>query len=558
MGSIHNNSKKLVMTLLVRDEADIIRHNIEFHLNHGVDYIIATDNGSIDGTIEILEEYKQKGNLHLILEPQQNYAQAHWVNRMAEIAHKKFNAEYMIHCDADEFWFPRSGNLKNEISTTANNVLSVPFVNVLLADRSKQESFPGDAIYAVVKPFTTSDLEIDSLRENLYLFKYPQKVIFRTTDGLFEVLAGNHDVVDNGFMKKGLSRDITIYHFPIRSYQHFTQKVIYGGSSCDRNQKLSQRICFHWRRWYESYKKGTLDQEYDLLILREDRAAQLIMEGIVSKFSFSDLTSANETWAYHSPVFEYETFFNDITYAWAGHKCFAYDLVRNIKPQRIVELGTYKGTSFFSFCQAVKDGFLDTELYAIDTWQGDKHSGFYESDILDGVRKIVNSCYSGLNCKLIQKTFDDAVSQFEDNSIDILHIDGLHTYDAVKHDYDTWSKKVKSDGIILLHDTAVYERDFGVFRLLSELRKEYEVVDFLQSYGLGILLKRANHLLRRDQIDFMRVHYLREYEKRMISAVDELDVKTKQLETEIENMKNTRTWKMRCNILKLLSRAKRQ
>ena len=106
---------KLIMTLLVRDEEDIIEKNIRFHLNHGVDFIIATDNGSVDGTRNILKEYENRGILHLIDEKNQDHSQAEWVNSMGKLAYEKYNAEIIFHCDADEFWFPKSGNLKNEI-----------------------------------------------------------------------------------------------------------------------------------------------------------------------------------------------------------------------------------------------------------------------------------------------------------------------------------------------------------------------------------------------------------------------------------------------------------
>ena len=87
---------KLIMTLLVRDEEDIIEKNIRFHLNHGVDFIIATDNGSVDGTRGILKKYENKGLLHLIDEKNQDYSQAEWVNRMGKLAYEKYHADTLL------------------------------------------------------------------------------------------------------------------------------------------------------------------------------------------------------------------------------------------------------------------------------------------------------------------------------------------------------------------------------------------------------------------------------------------------------------------------------
>src|SRR4030042_2286311 len=165
-------------------------------------------------------------------------------------------------------------------------------------------------------------------------------------------------------------------------------------------------------------------------------------------------------WKYYYPKFEYEEKFQDLKWSWAGHKYFAYDLVCNTKPMRIVELGTHMGTSFFSFCQAAKDGKLKTELNAVDTWKGDEHAGFYNESVFEKVKEIKKSFYGDLNINLIRKTFDAALADFEDKSIDILHIDGLHTYEAVKHDFDSWFGKVKKNGIIILHDVTEKTGDF--------------------------------------------------------------------------------------------------
>ncbi len=194
-------------------------------------------------------------------------------------------------------------------------------------------------------------------------------------------------------------------------------------------------------------------------------------------------------WQYFEPRFEYEKKILNLDWPWSGHKNFAYDLIRNIKPERVVELGTHRGNSFFSMCQAVKDGNLKTELYAVDTWKGDKHAGFYGEWVFRGINLIKNTYYSELNINFVRKTFDTALDEFSDNSIDILHIDGLHTYDAVKHDFEAWFKKVRSDGIILLHDTSEKSADFGVFKLWEEIKKKFSTTEFIHSHGLGVLYK---------------------------------------------------------------------
>lgn len=198
----------------------------------------------------------------------------------------------------------------------------------------------------------------------------------------------------------------------------------------------------------------------------------------------------DKLWNYYEPQFEYEKIFPDFGWPWFGHKYFAYDFIRNLKPQIIVELGTHRGTSFFSMCQAVKDGKLKTKLYAVDTWKGDEHAGFYDETIFNEVNKIKKTYYSKQNIILLRSLFDDAVAKFKNNSIDILHIDGLHTYEAVKHDFNNWFNKVKTNGTIIFHDTNEKKGDFGVYKLWDKLKKKYKTLEFFHSHGLGILFKK--------------------------------------------------------------------
>lgn len=100
-------------------------------------------------------------------------------------------------------------------------------------------------------------------------------------------------------------------------------------------------------------------------------------------------------WKIYCPKFQYEKILDDWNTPWAGHKSFAYDLIRNLKPNRIVELGTYRGTSLFSMAQALKDESMKSKIAAIDTWEGDEHSGFYDNDIYEGVLCCILAPSSG-------------------------------------------------------------------------------------------------------------------------------------------------------------------
>ena len=106
----------LVMTLLARDEIDVVDSWLAFHLNAGVDLVIATDNRSQDGTTEVLEEYARSGQVRLIREPGEDLRQDEWVTRMARLAATEYGADWVINSDADEFWWPRGASLSEVLA----------------------------------------------------------------------------------------------------------------------------------------------------------------------------------------------------------------------------------------------------------------------------------------------------------------------------------------------------------------------------------------------------------------------------------------------------------
>ena len=172
--------------------------------------------------------------------------------------------------------------------------------------------------------------------------------------------------------------------------------------------------------------------------------------------------------------------------AWVEHIPFAFWLMNALRPSTFVELGTHSGNSYFAFCQAAKELGLGTQCYAVDTWQGDDHAGKYGEEIFTTVTRHHDRHYKSFS-RLVRSTFDQALAGFADNSIDLLHIDGLHTYEGVRHDFESWLPKLTSNAIVLFHDTNVRDRGFGVFKLWEELAARYPSLEFLHSNGLGVI-----------------------------------------------------------------------
>jgi len=248
---------RLIMTLLVKNEEDMLEDNLIFHKAMGVDGFIVTDNNSSDRTPEIIRKYKEIGwILNAIDEPGENYEQKKWVDRMIWIAKRRFQADWVINADADEFWYVPSGDLKTELVASKANVLTCE-MRCVYPEEGKPFWQWGQVVKVVPDP--------DRYGLSLYsLFtRQNQKVMHRTT-GYLQISMGNHKVAM--FLKKTRMSNIRIYHYNIRGKQPFLEKMINGGKQLERStRKHGGR---HWRYFYQLYKEGLLEAEYDKVIGR--------------------------------------------------------------------------------------------------------------------------------------------------------------------------------------------------------------------------------------------------------------------------------------------------
>ena len=199
-------------------------------------------------------------------------------------------------------------------------------------------------------------------------------------------------------------------------------------------------------------------------------------------------------WVVSDPRYDADQLNPKLKFAyWEGHRDFAYDLLQFVRPERLVELGSQYGCSLFSFCQAARDFKLNTEINAVDMWSGDIGAEITGEEVYALVQKTAATYYPEVKLNLFQMCFDDARPSFADNSIDILHIDGGHTFEDVEHDFTTWLPKLKENGIVLFHD--VYSPiDQGSCDHWEKTKKEYDCYfDFTHSCGLGILFPKGRY-----------------------------------------------------------------
>ncbi len=266
---------KIILTLLVRDEIDIIQSNIDYHLSNGVDFIIATDNGSVDGTTRILKEYENAGKLEYIYQPPSDFSQGIWVTHMARRAYNHYGADWVINCDSDEFFIPTGASLKESLKETLKrvpehiNFISIQRHDFIQFERDYQDQPSEEMVYR--KRYS----------KNLKGELLPPKVIHRGVKDI-TVTQGNHNASSQYLQDIEVSFPrINVHHYPIRSFQQFKSKVNNGGSGYAMNQDLPKGIGFHKRYWYELLLEGRLECEYRSHFFNSQRLFEAISSGEV-------------------------------------------------------------------------------------------------------------------------------------------------------------------------------------------------------------------------------------------------------------------------------------
>lgn len=259
----------IVMTLLVKNEEQMLAQQIEFHHALGVDHFIVTDNNSTDGTPDIIRRYQEKGWIvDVIEEHATDYEQKAWVDRMVELARAKHHADWIINADADEFWLPVCGSFPELLKDTRANVLAGELHSVL-----PEESKPWQEWTQLVR--YVDDYEAYGL-SRFSIFERQNKKVLHRSRGYLQISMGNHKVSMLPHIEH--RADITIFHFNVRGREQFMQKMINGGQQLEQHK--GRHGGRHWRYFYKLYKEGKLAEEYDRVVGTHVRD-RLLSEGYI-------------------------------------------------------------------------------------------------------------------------------------------------------------------------------------------------------------------------------------------------------------------------------------
>jgi len=253
---------KLVMTLLARNEEDILDAHLAFHLNAGVDFVIAIDNGSDDGTTEILESYARDGHVDLTREDR-DYNQAEWVTQMARRAATEFGADWVINSDADEFYWPRGGTLKDVLAAVPTGYGGVRGMLRNFAPRPFGDDFFAERMTVRVCNPGAEDNSPYSPRF---------KAIHRG-DPDVTVLPGANRALGRGLDPLAGWYPIDVLHFPIRSLEHFTEKYLRWWALL--RTRFSEAV-------HEAHSRGELSELYESYVVDDEALANGITDGTLA------------------------------------------------------------------------------------------------------------------------------------------------------------------------------------------------------------------------------------------------------------------------------------
>jgi hypothetical protein len=260
---------RLVMTLVVRDEEEVLERNLDYHFAQGVDFALVTDHDSSDGTPEILERYAREGRVRVFTERGAGHDQARRVTRMARIAAVEHDADWVINNDADEFWWPQLGSLRDAFAAIPAEYgqIEVRRRNFLPRPDDGQPFFRR-MVYREAASLNPSALPLEA------------KVAHRG-DPEVVVAAGNHRLLTNGLRPLPLAELVEIFHMPMRTYEQFEHKVVQIGEGYENLPDRAEGDGRDQLKLLEVYRAGRLREYFDSYVHSPQELAEAIDRGTV-------------------------------------------------------------------------------------------------------------------------------------------------------------------------------------------------------------------------------------------------------------------------------------
>lgn len=257
---------RLALTLMVRDEADVVGAMLDHHLAQGVDVIVVTDNGSVDGTAELLQGYADRGLIELRHDPVHRKQQSAVVTGMARDAATVHGADWVINADADEFWLPAAAGLTLK-QAFEGIPAEVGSFHARVDDMVGRPALEGTGLQRLVY---RDQRPVEVINE-LGIHAHPTHDAPHVGNPDVEVVQGNHDVNIPQGAPVPAGHEVEVLHFPWRSWHQFGTKVRNAGEAYERSG-LTPSPNHHGMRDYRRLLGGTL---YPLYLARHPDESEL-------------------------------------------------------------------------------------------------------------------------------------------------------------------------------------------------------------------------------------------------------------------------------------------
>lgn len=276
---------KIALTTIPYDQGDILEEFLEWHLQMGVDLIIAVDGGSTDGSRDVLDQYSRTHPVVWYPLRERDLSKSHPADEMAALARDTYAADWVICGDVDEFLCTRGADLRTVLADAERD--GVTTLNI------RRHNVTGPPLTNGHRATETLTLRIDRTVEatpdQQLSWDFPVPYIFLDAGGHVAVRASALAHYGAGMHVANTTRgtqrttdELYVLHYPIRGFDSFRTKVDNTKAFIRDNPTWSPHLAWHWRRWISLDERGRLRDDYDDQFVSPDRAQQLLHEGTCS------------------------------------------------------------------------------------------------------------------------------------------------------------------------------------------------------------------------------------------------------------------------------------
>jgi hypothetical protein len=274
---------KIILLVVPSEQADILKDYIEWHLDLGVDLILAEDVGSSDNTHEILESFSKGGRVQWSLVPNRNRLEYRAEETLAKMAIDQHDADWIIMSDVDEFLCPPKQGLRTILqSAAADNVtaISVPCFNVTGPVFQSARRATEMLTLRIDRPMDPSPEQCISgdLPVPYMFIRHPPKTITRAS--AFAAYGPGMHTVATAWGNTREYPELRFLHYPIRGFDELEAKIAAANAFFEKNSHLEPWWSWHWRRWIRLNQQGRLREDYESQFVSPGRAHELVRDGI--------------------------------------------------------------------------------------------------------------------------------------------------------------------------------------------------------------------------------------------------------------------------------------